>query len=801
MPFRRCRRAALVLALILTSAMGCGKSDTSSEKTSGEDGKETPAESLTAEQVLQRMVAAYQQAATYSDAGVVQMHIVGPQGPEENSIPLAVQFTRKGQLAIAVQDFRISTVGDRLFCRAIGPSAAGFDGQVIVRGLPDGLTYGAVASLIQPLLAGDLVNPIVLELLVGMDPFADAKSLKLLDSQAYDGKQHLRLKYENEDRRFTFWIDPETFTLRRYDVSSNHLLANIPPEHRPESMQVFADLVDAKLNGKINPAAFSYRPAANAKLVRDFVPPPRDTLPPSLGKPIGKFAFADLKGRPLDNAAIKGKIAVFDFWFTTCPPCRLSMPLLERVYQRYKDDDQVVIRAVNTDATTLTNDQVKETLTAWGVTVPAVRDPSGDSASVFQQTAAPTLVLIGPDGRVHDFSVGLHEDLPTQLPKLIEALREGKDVGASKIIAYREAEKEYERRLKAAHPDASHEEQIIELPKISIAKASEPTLWKRTTLWTSDEASAPNNILAVPTDDGSDRLLVVNEYRSVVELDAAGKAVATHELNLPETSLVGYLRTTLDAKGKRLYVAAGSGQKRLFVFDHTWKQQLAFPPADFKSSDISEVQIADMDGDKTPEMYVSYWQEIGVQQVSLSGKRTSRWGGRTVRDVPSTAIIPAAGDQPARLVCASLSGGIVLLDHAGKTTEVTASFRGVLQHLAVADGEPDAPWCGLLQGQRDATVVWINAQGQQTAKYQLLAGLPRTMGAPLLFGRVISGDERHWIVAGGDGSLRFFKTDGTLVDRFHHGASIEGMTTAILGGKPALVVASPGAVTAYRLEP
>ena len=32
---------------------------------------------------------------------------------------------------------------------------------------------------------------------------------------------------------------------------------------------------------------------------------------------------------------------MLDFWFSQCDPCQESFPLMNKVYQRYKDNDRV----------------------------------------------------------------------------------------------------------------------------------------------------------------------------------------------------------------------------------------------------------------------------------------------------------------------------------------------------------------------------------------------------------------------------------------------------------------------------
>lgn len=51
----------------------------------------------------------------------------------------------------------------------------------------------------------------------------------------------------------------------------------------------------------------------------------------------------------LDFNSIKGKVIVINFWATWCPPCVAEMPSLERLYQNYKDHDEIMFLFVSNE--------------------------------------------------------------------------------------------------------------------------------------------------------------------------------------------------------------------------------------------------------------------------------------------------------------------------------------------------------------------------------------------------------------------------------------------------------------------
>lgn len=66
-----------------------------------------------------------------------------------------------------------------------------------------------------------------------------------------------------------------------------------------------------------------------------------------VNKPVVDFALKTLDGKITKLSDLKGKVVVVDFWATWCGPCKASFPYLQKVYEKYKDNPNVVILAVN----------------------------------------------------------------------------------------------------------------------------------------------------------------------------------------------------------------------------------------------------------------------------------------------------------------------------------------------------------------------------------------------------------------------------------------------------------------------
>ena len=62
-----------------------------------------------------------------------------------------------------------------------------------------------------------------------------------------------------------------------------------------------------------------------------------------------QFTLSSLSGDQLKLSSLTGKVVVMDFWATWCGPCRVQHPLYEKVKEKFKNRDDVVFLAVDTD--------------------------------------------------------------------------------------------------------------------------------------------------------------------------------------------------------------------------------------------------------------------------------------------------------------------------------------------------------------------------------------------------------------------------------------------------------------------
>jgi len=128
------------------------------------------------------------------------------------------------------------------------------------------------------------------------------------------------------------------------------------------------------------------------------------------------FKLQDLGGKTVKLSEFKGRPVLLDFWATWCPPCRASIPEIEKLHKSYSSKGLVVL-AISLDQGGW--DSVKDFVTESGITYTVLKG-TDDVASKYHVRTIPMLVIVDKEGKIYKRYLGLGED--DQLDKDVKSV-------------------------------------------------------------------------------------------------------------------------------------------------------------------------------------------------------------------------------------------------------------------------------------------------------------------------------------------------------------------------------------------
>jgi hypothetical protein len=293
---------------------------------------------------------------------------------------------------------------------------------------------------------------------------------------------------------------------------------------------------------------------------------------------------------------------------------------------------------------------------------------------------------------------------------------------------------------------------------------------------------------------------VFEGWRTIAEVNAEGKVIGRHELELPEQAAVALARTWAAKDGRRWFAISAPLAPQAFVFDEHWKRVLSYPPPGEPPLAVLDLALADLgEADGTPELLVASAAEQGLVALSLSGEVV--WRNRTYPNVVSAAVAPDDLGSFAILLTGE-SGSILRVNRFGhEELPVPVANRSIMGLAAARfSGATQAALLGLSSDERGQRLaVGLTAQLKEAWNYPLPAGVHARPIEPITSSHVLPGEQGEWWLAGPDGSIHLIAEDGDPFDSFHYGAALTGLAATKLGEQPVLLVATDAGLSAMTI--
>jgi peroxiredoxin len=116
---------------------------------------------------------------------------------------------------------------------------------------------------------------------------------------------------------------------------------------------------------------------------------------PHIAPPVD-FSLFDLNSKKITLSDLKGKIIFLNFWTTWCWECREEMPLMQELYNRFKDKKFAML-AINLNEPEFV---VKKFFLDKKLTFTALLDSDGDLGVSFGIRGIPTTYILDREGAI-----------------------------------------------------------------------------------------------------------------------------------------------------------------------------------------------------------------------------------------------------------------------------------------------------------------------------------------------------------------------------------------------------------------
>jgi peroxiredoxin len=130
------------------------------------------------------------------------------------------------------------------------------------------------------------------------------------------------------------------------------------------------------------------------------------------------FTLKRAEGGNLRLAEQRGQVVLINFWASWCGPCRVEMPHLNKLHDKYKAGGFMVL-GVNID-----DDPRHGAATAarWGLRFPVLLDTEKTVTRTYDLGAMPSTVLVDRDGRIRYLHRGYRDGMELEYERQIRDL-------------------------------------------------------------------------------------------------------------------------------------------------------------------------------------------------------------------------------------------------------------------------------------------------------------------------------------------------------------------------------------------
>jgi thiol-disulfide isomerase/thioredoxin len=153
-------------------------------------------------------------------------------------------------------------------------------------------------------------------------------------------------------------------------------------------------------------------------------------MPEAESLPAPDFVGVTPEGKKISLDSLKGKVVLLNFWATWCPPCRLEMPSMEKIYKEYKGEGLEVVAMNFMEGPKPIDIFLKEN----DFTFTILMDRDGKISESYGVRALPITFLIGRRGNILARSIGYKDWYKKDTREFISLLLKDEGIIDQKVM-------------------------------------------------------------------------------------------------------------------------------------------------------------------------------------------------------------------------------------------------------------------------------------------------------------------------------------------------------------------------------
>ncbi|MDR6786328.1 thiol-disulfide isomerase/thioredoxin [Pedobacter africanus] len=201
-----------------------------------------------------------------------------------------------------------------------------------------------------------------------------------------------------------YWVDKKSLFCKRRMMYSRRL----------ESGQEAIDIYDFSVSLKKNPADLDFKYFFNGPVVKETVVKKHENL--TVGTIAPDFTITDVKtDKPLKLDDLRGKVVLLDFWYMACMPCRILIPRIQKLQEKFKNENVAIIGINISDSSA---EKILSFLNDRKISYPQYYQ-TGKLVQDYKLNAFPTTLVLDKEGRVKLLETGVAETTESVLEQAI----------------------------------------------------------------------------------------------------------------------------------------------------------------------------------------------------------------------------------------------------------------------------------------------------------------------------------------------------------------------------------------------